>query len=192
MTIPDIILREIIDASTPESSNLPYVKAKYLMIGMSVNLSEYFVKIKADIEDTFMAPDLINAVELKQIIKITTDEWLNVTSVVADTVNKTITIDTDNPLVPPLRLPEDMCVMVLVGAAPLTFAEYLDDAHLDGTSDAATLYDFIYNDAKSPDPRWFMCAVQCRENLHNWLNTHDAPEHVIAAAKTVWSDYLNV
>ena len=198
MAIPEIILREIIDASTPEGSNLPYVKAKYLMIGMSVDLSEYFVKLKAEIEDTFVAPDLIDAAELDRIISVATDEWLDITSVVADTVNKTITIDTDNPAVPPLRLPEDRCVMVLVGddaskssytVSSPTFADFLDDARTDNTDDAITLYNFVYSDAKALTPRSFLRAVQCWDNLDNWLIAHSAPERVITAAASVWRDY---
>lgn len=199
MTIPEIILREIIDASTPEGSNMPYVKAKYLMIGMSVDLSEYFVKLKAEIEDTFVAPDLIDAAELERIIDVATDEWLDVTSVVADTVNKTITIDTDNPAVPSLRLPEDMCVMVLVGddasklsyTAPttqLTFADYLDTVNTNGRYNIAALRDFIYNDA-GLDPQSFMRVVQTWADFHGWLNAHSAPEHIVATAASVWGDY---
>ena len=196
MAIPEIILREIIDASTPESSNLPYVKAKYLMIGMSVDLGEYFVKLKAEIEDTFVAPDLIDAAELERIIDVTTDEWLDVTSVVADTVNKTITIDTDHPAVPSLRLPEDMCVMVLVGdeasksnyTEQLTFADYLDTVNTNGRYNIAALRDFIYNDA-GPDPQPFIRVVQTWADFHGWLNAHNAPEHIIAIAAPVWGDY---
>lgn len=196
MAIPDIILREIIDASTPESSNMPYVKAKYLMIGMSVDLSEYFVKLKAEIEDTFVAPDLIDAAELERIIDVATDEWLDVTSVVADTVNNTITIDTDNPAVPSLRLPEDMTVMVLIGndasklgyTAPQTFADYINEVRERKTYNTTTLHDFIYN-AAGPGEWTFIHKVQSWENLRSWLIEHSAPEHVLTAAASVWSDY---
>lgn len=199
MAIPETILREIIDASTPEHSDMPYVKAKYLMIGMSIDLGEYFVKLKAEIDNTFVAPDLIDTAELERIIHIATDEWLDVTSVVADTTNNTITIDTDNPAVPPLRLPENRCVMVLVGddasksgyAAPttqLTFADYLDTVTTNGRYNIAALRDFIYNNT-GPDPQSFMRVVQTWADFHGWLNAHNAPEHIIAIAAPVWGDY---
>lgn len=198
MAIPEAILREIIDASTPESSNLPYVKAKYLMIGMSVNLHEYFIKLKAEIEDTYIAPDLIDAAELERIIEITSDEWLNITSVISNSTNRTITIDTDHPAVPSLRLPEDKCVMVLVGddaskigctPTPLTFAEYIDEMrgykHYRGT----TLYGFI-RDVTDPDKESFMQNVQSWDELRDWLTAHNAPENVRVFAESAWNRYL--
>ena len=199
MAIPETILREIINASTPEHSDLPYVKAKYLMIGMSVDLSEYFVKLKAEIDNTFVAPDLINTAELEQIIDVTTDEWLDVTSIIADTTNNTIIIDTDHPAVPPLRLPEDKYVIALVGddaskssyTAPttqLTFADYLDTVHTNSRYNIAALRDFIYNDAGS-DPQSFIRVVQTWADFHGWLNAHNAPEHIITTAASVWGDY---
>lgn len=198
MTIPDTLLRDIIDASTPEGSDAPYVKAKYLMVGMTIDLGEYFVALKREIDDAFMAPDLINAAELEKIIEITADEWLDVTGVIADTVKNTITINTNDPLVPPLRLPEDECVMVLVGddASKLhyavstpTFADFLDEAHERETYNATTFYNFVYNVVDNPDPRSFMRVVQSWDNLHNWLIAQKAPEQVLIAAATVWSDY---
>ena len=196
MAIPETILHEIINASTPEGNNLPYVKVKYLMIGMSVDLSLYFMKLKSEIDNTYMAPDLIDTAELERIIDVATDEWLDVTSVVADTVNKTITIDTDHPAVPPLRLPEDKYVMVLVGddasksgyTAPQTFAGYINEVHERKTYNTTTLHDFIYN-AASSDERTFMHKVQSWENLRSWLIGHSAPEHVLVTAASVWSDY---
>ena len=202
MAIPETILRDIINASTPEHSNMPYVKAKYLMIGMSVDLSLYFMKLKSEIDNTYMAPDLIDTAELERIIDVATDEWLEVISVVADTVNNTITIDTDHPTVPPLRLPEDKYVMVLVGddaskigytaPTPQTFAEYLDEAHERETYNATTFYNFVYNVVDNPDPRSFMRVVQSWDNLHNWLIAQKAPEQVLIAAATVWNDYEKV
>lgn len=197
MTISDTLLRDIIDASTPEGSNMPYVKAKYLMIGMTIDLGEYFVKLKAEVEDTFMAPNLIDAAELGRIIKITSDEWLDVTGLTRNSATNTITIDTDNPEVPSLRLPEDTPVMVLIGddsskhgyAAPLTFADYLDEAYADGADNATTLYNFVYNEASGPNPQPFMRAVSSWTNFHNWLNAHDASDHIIAVAASVWGDY---
>lgn len=197
MTIPDTLLREIIDTSTPEGSDAPYIKAKYLMIGMTIDLGEYFVKLKAEVEDTFMAPDLIDAAELERIIEIASDEWLDVTGLTRNSATNTITIDTDNPEVPSLRLPEDTPVMVLIGddsskhgyAAPLTFADYLDEAYADGADNATTLYNFIYNEASGPNPQPFMRAVSSWANFHNWLNAHDASDHIIAVAASVWGDY---
>lgn len=197
MAIPKTILREIINASTPEGSDLPYIKAKYLMIGMTIDLSEYFVKLKAEIDNTFVAPDLINAAELERIVEITADEWLDITSVVADTVNKTITIDTDNPAVPSLRLSEDKPVAVLIGddvsksdyTVRPTFADYLDEAYADGTDNATTLYNFVYKEADSLNPQPFMRSVPSWASFHGWLNAHDAPDHIIAAAASVWGDY---
>lgn len=198
MTIPENILHEIIATSIAEGGHAPYVKAKYLIIGMTIDLSEYFIRLKREIEDTFVAPDLIDATELERIIDVATDEWLDVTSVVADTVNKTITIDTDHPAVPSLRLPEDMCVMVLIGddasksnyttPTPQTFAEHIDEVrsykHYSGT----TLYGFI-RDVTDPDKESFMQNVQSWDELRDWLIAHNAPEHVITAASSLWKDY---
>lgn len=196
MAIPETILRDIIDVSTPEGSNMPYVKAKYLMIGMSVDLSLYFMKLKSEIDNTFVTPDLIDATTLERIIDVTTDEWLDVTSIVADTTNNTITIGTDHPDVPSLRLPEDKYVMVLVGddasksgyTAPQTFADYINEVRERKTYNTTTLHDFIYN-AASSDEQTFMHKVQSWENLRSWLIEHSAPEHVLIAAASVWSDY---
>lgn len=197
MTIPENILREIIDTSTPEHSNLPYVKTKHLMIGMTVDLSEHFTALKHEIETTYMVPDLIDAAELGRIIDVTVDEWLDVTGLVRDNTNATITIDTDNPAVPSLRLPENTPVMVLVGddasksgyAAPLTFAEYLDKARADGNDNATTLHNFVYNEASGPNPQPFMRAVSSWANFHNWLNAHDASNRIVSVAASVWGDY---
>lgn len=197
MAIPETILREIIDASIPEHSGMPYVKAKYLMIGMSIDLGEYFVKLKAEIDNTFVAPDLIDTTTLERIIDVTTDEWLDVTSVVADATNNTIIIDTDNPDVPSLRLPENRCVMVLFGddaskpdyAAPTpTFAEYIDEMRSYKLYSSTTLYSFI-RDVTSPTKQVFMQNVQSWDELHDWLIAHKAPEQIRIAAASVWKDY---
>lgn len=197
MTIPDTLLRDIIDASTPEGSDAPYIKAKYLMIGMTIDLGEYFVKLKAEVENTFMAPDLIDAAELERIIEIASDEWLDVTGLTRNSATNTITINTDNPGVPSLRLPEDTPVMVLIGddsskhgyAAPLTFADYLDEAYADGADNATTLYNFIYNEASGPNPQPFMRTVPSWTNFHDWLNAHDASNRIVSVAASVWGDY---
>ena len=198
MAIPETILREIINASTPKHSDIPYVKAKYLMIGMSIDLGEYFVKLKTEIDNTFVAPGLIDTAELERIIHIATDEWLDVTSVVADTTNNTITIDTDNPAVPPLRLPENRCVMVLVGddasksgyaaPTPQTFAEYIDEMRGYKLHSSTTLHSFI-RDVTSPTKQVFMQNVQSWDELHDWLIAHKAPEQIRIAAASVWKDY---
>ena len=196
MAIPEIILREIIEASTPEGSNLPHIKAKYLMIGMSVDLSEYFVKLKHEIETTHMAPDLINAVEVDRIINTTTDEWLCVTSVISDNTNKTITIDTDNPLVPPLRLPEDERVMVLIGddaskqdyTTPKTFLDYLEEVREQATYNSTTLHNFI-QDRMNHNQRLYINHMQSWDDFRDYLISYEAPGDVIAAASYVWNDY---
>ena len=196
MTIPDTLLRDIIDASTPEGSDAPYVKAKYLMVGMTIDLGEYFVALKREIDDAFMAPDLINTAELEKIIEITADEWLDVTGVSSNSANNAITIDTDNSEVPSLRLPEDTPVMVLIGddssklgyTAPQTFADYINEVRERKTYNTTTLHDFIYN-AAGPGEWTFIHKVQSWENLRSWLIEHSAPEHVLTAAASVWSDY---
>ena len=196
MTIPDTLLRDIIDVSTPEGSDAPYVKAKYLMVGMTIDLGEYFVALKREIDDAFMAPDLINAAELEKIIEITADEWLDVTGVSSNSANNAITIDTDNPEVPSLRLPEDTPVMVLIGddssklgyTAPQTFADYINEVRERKTYNTTTLHDFIYN-AAGPGEWTFIHKVQSWENLRSWLIEHSAPEYVLTAAASMWSDY---
>lgn len=202
MAIPEIILREIIDASAPENNDLPRslpcVKVKYLMVGMSIDLGEYFTRLKHDIETTFAVPTLIDDTPFQQIVDITTDEWLHVTGVIADNDNKTITVHTDDQSVPPVRLPEDMCVMVLVGddasksnytaPTPQTFAEYIDEMrgykHYNGT----TLYGFI-RDVTDPDKESFMQNVQSWDELRDWLIAHNAPEDVRIAAESAWNRY---
>lgn len=196
MTIPEHILRDIIDASTPEHSTMPYVKAKYLMIGMSVDLSEYFVKLKADIEDSFLAPDLIDTAELDRIIKITTDEWLHVTSLTSDNVTNTITIDTDHPAVPSLRLPEEMCVMVLVGddaskqnlTIDMTFLDYLEQWRNHKLADGQPLYGSVY-DATDPNQRQAMQRIRSWDELRDYLVAREAREGVIDVAAGLWSNY---
>lgn len=115
MAIADAIMQEIIKDSATEDSGFPLVKAASLMIGMSIDLGEHFTALKHDIDTTYMAPALIDAADLERVVDTTVDEWVRVTGVVADDATEMVTIYTDNPVVPPVRLANNERVIVLVG-----------------------------------------------------------------------------
>ena len=92
---------------------MPFAKAKLLTLGMTIDLNEHFCHIKENIETTFEVPSLINITELDNIIETTEDESLHVTGLIADD-NGMITIYTDNPTVPPLRLPENGLIPIIL------------------------------------------------------------------------------
>lgn len=92
---------------------MPFAKAKLLTLGMTIDLNEHFRHIKENIETTFEVPSLINIAELDNIIETTEDESLHVTGLIADD-NGMVTIYTDNPTVPPLRLPDGELIPVIL------------------------------------------------------------------------------
>lgn len=112
--VDDKMMATIIHAAQrPSPSEEPAIAARYLMIGMSIDISSYLIDFRDKQLADIAVPTLIDTDALDSAIQTASDEWVLVTKVALDNTQTRVIVSVENDNIPDIKLKLNSPVPVL-------------------------------------------------------------------------------
>jgi hypothetical protein len=100
-------------AQQPSPSEEPAIAARYLMVGMRIDISSYLIDFRDKQLADIAVPSLVDTDVLDSAIQTASDEWVLVTKVALDNTQPRIIVSVENDNIPDVKLKLNSPVPVL-------------------------------------------------------------------------------